>query len=509
MNYPRPQMKRSEWLPLDGEWTVNGKPGLVPECRTEEKLIYEKNFTYRKQNDRTLLHFGAADQVAEVWLNGCYLGKHVGGYLPFTFEITEALQEENLLRVEVTDFLDHTYPYGKQRKDRGGMWYTPVSGLWKSVWLESVPETYISEVKITPDLKGANLEIRIVSSEGTETEQERIDIEAPELWTPEYPKLYTHTVKRGEDEVEIYFALRTVTVGKVNGVNRVLLNGEPIFLHGVLDQGYFRDGLLTPRDESEYEKDVLRMKELGLNLLRKHIKIEPEAFYYACDRLGMLVMQDMVNSGEYRYFRDTVLGTVGVSLSDRKKTTDARMEFFISHSEETVRHLCNHPCIIAYTIFNEGWGQFESDRIYERLKALDSTRLYDSTSGWFAQKKSDFDSEHIYFRLKKLRPRQRPLLVSECGGYSFNLDSQKETYGYGKCASREELADRIEKLYDKMILPAIAKGCCGCIYTQLSDIEDEINGLYSYDRTVCKADRERMLAIADRLRAEIRKTGQE
>ncbi len=496
MNYPRPQMKRAQWQSLDGEWLINGQPGLVPSCRSEEHLIYEKKFVYTKLSDRVLLHFGAADQIAKVYLNGAFLGEHIGGYLPFTFDITEHLAEENILRVEVTDTLDHTYPYGKQRKDRGGMWYTPVSGLWKSVWLESVPETYISNVKITPDLTGANLEISVTSPDGVKTESERIDVASPELWTPDNPKLYTHTLRRGEDEVEIYFALRTVEIREINGVNRVCLNGEPIFLHGVLDQGYFEDGIFTPGDISEYEKDVLRMKELGINLIRKHIKIEPEEFYYACDRLGMLVMQDMVNSGDYSFFRDTALGTVGLRISDTCKKTDRRMDFFIAHSVETVSTLYNHPSIIAYTIFNEGWGQFNSDLIYDRLKALDPTRLYDSTSGWFAQRKSDFDSEHIYFRLKKLKPKTRPLFVTECGGYSYNLNGQNKTYGYGKCASVDELTDRIEKLYEKMIIPAIPSGCCGCIYTQLSDVEDEINGLYSYDRKTCKVDKKRMRDIA-------------
>ena len=334
-------------------------------------------------------------------------------------------------------------------------------------------------------------------------EFERIDIDSPELWTPDNPKLYTRTVKRGKDEVGIYFALRTVEVREIGGVNRVCLNGKPVFLHGVLDQGYFEDGIFTPHDISEYEKDVRRMKELGINLIRKHIKIEPEEFYYACDRLGMLVMQDMVNSGDYSFFRDTVLGTLNLPLSDRKKKTDRRMDFFIAHSVETVRTLYNHPSIIAYTIFNEGWGQFNSDMMYDRLKALDPTRLYDSTSGWFAQRKSDFDSEHIYFRLKKLKPKTRPLFVTECGGYSYNLNGQNKVYGYGKCASSEELTSRIEKLYRRMIIPAIPAGCCGCIYTQLSDIEDEINGLYSYDRKVCKVSKERMCTIADALNKTI------
>lgn len=499
MNYPRPQLKRSQWQSLDGEWTINGEPGMVPSCRTEEHLIYEKHFEYRFESPRTLLHFMAADQIARVYLNGEFLGEHRGGYLPFSFDVTGTIQRENYLRVEVTDTLDHTYPYGKQRKDRGGMWYTPVSGIWQSVWLEPVPERYISDVKITPDLNGAGLEISVTGGSGTTVRQERIDIENPELWTPDNPRLYTHTLTEDDDEVEIYFALRTVDIRIIDGVSRVCLNGEPVFLHGVLDQGYFKDGLFLPADPEEYDRDVLRMKELGFNLIRKHIKIEPQNFYYACDRLGMLVMQDMVNSGDYSFFRDTVLGTAGLRLSDTADETDDRKDFFVRHSREIIKYLYSHPSVIAYTIFNEGWGQFNSDRLYTEFKALDPTRLYDSASGWFRQEMNDFDSLHIYFRLKKLSPKQRPLLVSECGGYSLNLSGQGDVYGYGGCKSKQELTERIARLYDRMIIPAIAKGCCGCIYTQLSDVEDEINGLYSYDRSECKVEKAQMLDTSQRI----------
>lgn len=505
MTYPRPQLRRRLWQSLDGEWTLNGAPCTVPACRTEETLIYEKRFSYTFDAPRAMLHFMAVDQIAKVYLNGVFLGEHIGGYLPFSFDVSSTiLRGENLLRVEVTDTLDHTYPYGKQRIDRGGMWYTPVSGIWQSVWIEPLPARYISDVRITPDLAGVNLEVRITDGTETTVRRTRIDVEDPEPWTPAHPKLYTHTLSVGDDEAEIYYALRTVDIREIDGIRRVCLNGEPIFLHGVLDQGYFGDGLFIPPEPEEYERDILRMKELGFNLLRKHIKIEPESFYYACDRLGMLVMQDMVNSGDYSFFRDTVLGTLGLPLSDRVERLDARKTFFIAHSRETVEHLYNHPAVIAYTIFNEGWGQFNSDERYNELKSLDPTRLYDSTSGWFRQKESDFDSLHIYFRLKKLAPKTRPLFISECGGYSLNLNGRGKTYGYGSCASKHELTEKIAKLYDTMILPAVKNGCCGCIYTQLSDIEDEINGLYSSDHSECKVEKDAMRAIAERLNNALR-----
>ncbi len=541
--YPRPQLRRKNWQSLCGEWMLQGEelPGggfcKVPSCRSEQDLFYQTCFDFRREDEAVLLHFGAADQVADVRLNGVDVGIHEGGYLPFEFDISDiAVDGVNVLEVRVLDRLEHLYPYGKQKKKRGGMWYTPMSGLWQSVWIEQVPKDYIRSVRITPDLAGATIdvdcparpEIRLLTRENTAAGQEchtvykgcengvfsfRIEPKAPHLWTPEDPFLYTAVITAGRDEAEVYFALRTVDICGIDGVNRVCLNGKPIFLHGVLDQGYFAPGLMLPEDPEEYSRDILRMKELGFNLLRKHIKIEPEEFYYQCDRLGMLVIQDMVNSGEYSFFRDTVLPTAGISRSDRIADRGPREMFFIEHCENTVQHLYNHPCIAAWTIFNEGWGQFDSDCLYGMFKTWDSTRLVDSTSGWFAQEKSDFDSRHIYFRtpvIKQGGKGGRPLFISECGGYSLeagghgkpgplNPVQERKTYGYGKCKDSKDLTERIADLYEKMIIPAIPLGCCGCIYTQLSDIEDEINGLYSYDRSVCKVDKEAMQKIAEKL----------
>nr|MBQ8253389.1 glycoside hydrolase family 2 [Lachnospiraceae bacterium] len=539
MCHPRPQMKRERVCILSEGWKLDGQEIRVP-FPPQSKLsgfagtigddfVYTCSFRIPEdfKQERILLHFGAVDQIATVEVNGTEAGSHEGGYLPFTFDITQLVDRtgENRMKVMVKDDLSLDYPYGKQSKNPQGMWYTPVSGIWQQVWLENVPQSYIKKIKITPTLAQISVEaecegtvqkvsLEIVLPSGDKLREEMkvqdekaqctVPIPDPVLWTPEHPYLYDMKITAGEDVIESYFALRTMDIRQEQGVRRVCLNGEPVFLHGVLDQGYFLDGIFLPEQEEAYENDIKIMKELGFNLLRKHIKVEPEYFYYMCDRLGMLVMQDMVNNGEYSFLRDTALPTAGFKKrNDRRlNRSDKRRAIFKKHTEETIGHLYNHPCIVAYTVFNEGWGQFNSDEMYDFVKELDSTRLIDTTSGWYAHRKSDFDSEHIYFRLKKLKVKNRPLFVSECGGYKYMEKEHffgKKEYGYGTCKSKEELTDRIVTMYEKMILPYIEDGVCGCIYTQLSDVEGEINGLYTYDRSVCKVDRERMREVARRI----------
>ena len=525
--YPRPQLKRDSFFSLNGRWELNGKPIEVPfppqsdlsgyDGAITDTLTYSRAFRlpegFRTGKQRVRLHLGAVDQVSEVQINGTPVARHEGGYLPFFADITDVLKSgTNQISVRAVDTLSHDYPYGKQSKKRGGMWYTPVSGIWQSVWMEAVSEKPIERIKIEPDLEGIELGVEChgqkcrVEIPGVLTRtiesgrMTRIDIPSPILWTPDNPHLYQLILSTDDDRVESYFALRTIETGMVGNLPRILLNQKPIFINGVLDQGYFTDGLYLPASPEEYEKDVLRMKELGFNLLRKHAKVEPEAFYYACDRLGMLVMQDMVNNGSYHFLWDTALPNLGFTRrADRCASPDAdpAKTFFTRHCIATLRHLRNHPCVIAYTIFNEGWGQFNADEHYRILKSLDPSRLFDATSGWFAQKKSDLDSRHVYFKNKRLVSNgELPLLLSECGGYARpiagHMFNEHNKYGYGTADTENALTAKIELLWKEMVFPSLADGLCGVIYTQLSDVEDEINGLYTYDREICKVDAERI-----------------
>ena len=545
--YPRPQLRRESYVNLNGPWEFgigkNAFPSrfdrtiLVPFCPESllsgihehfpegSALCYRRTFFLPDDfnRGRVLLHIGAADQHLTCFINDKKIGNHIGGYTAFTFDITDALiPGENEIKFRCHDDLNNrTLPYGKQTLNRGGMWYTPVSGSWQTVWLESVPGAYIQELDIQVTLEKATVTVTPalsgkITCEGAEYPlvdgKAVIAPELPHPWSPEDPYLYEFTVEAGEDRVESYFALRTIETKILRGKPRLCLNGKPYFFHGLLDQGYWPDGIYTPAAPSCYSQDILAMKALGFNTLRKHIKVEPEEFYYQCDRLGMVVFQDMVNNGDYSFFRDTALPTIGIQrLKDKNMHRDETIRAqFLRCMEETVKQLKNHPCILYWTIFNEGWGQFDSDNVYEKMKALDSSRIIDSTSGWFRQKKSDVDSRHIYFSpWSSLKKSDKPLVLSEFGGYALpvegHLFNPEKAYGYKSCKSMEDFRVSIEKLYREKVLPAVDRGLCAAIITQVSDVEDEINGFLTYDRKVNKADQGAMGSIARDLQAAVTK----
>ena len=537
--YPRPQMRRESYVNLNGQWAfaVSETPAVptsfdrtirVPFCPestlsgVEEHfpegsyLFYRRTFS-RIEGARVLLHIGAADQELTCYVNGEEIGSHEGGYETMTFDITHALREENVVVLRCRDDLrDQSYPYGKQVQRRGGMWYTPVSGIWQTVWLEGVCENYVNSIDIQVSLTAATITVTpplcgAVTCEGKVYPLENgVAVIAPEnlrLWTPEEPNLYTFTLEAGEDRLESYFALRTLETKTVNGLPRLCLNGKPYFFHGLLDQGYWPDGLFTPPAPESYAEDILAMKSLGFNMLRKHIKVEAEEFYYQCDKLGMVVFQDMVNNGDYNFLRDTVYPTF---LSQHKKDRNMHPDEegrrrFTEGMDATIRQLKNHPSICYWTIFNEAWGQFDSTPVYRRLKELDSSRFIDTTSGWFRGSESDVESLHIYFGMwHRMKKSDKPIVLSEFGGFTYSepghIFNTEKSYGYGGCKTKEELTARLKAIYEEHVIPAVKKGLCASVYTQVSDVEDEINGLLTYDRRVCKPDPEVMRTIATLLK---------
>ncbi|MGI6071587.1 MAG: MFS transporter [Lachnospiraceae bacterium] len=538
--YPRPRMKRKSYICLNGKWQLKiTAPGgktqwegeilvpFAPESRMsgvgrsvgdEEVLIYERelNLPAGFNRGRLLLHIGAADQSAKVYVNDALAGEHIGGYLPFFFDITDiAVEGENRLRIEVCDPLNMELPYGKQSKKSKGMWYTKTSGIWKTVWLESVPEKYISDIKITATLTGIRMEVqggdkekrmiintpagdKVIDFTGDVLETE---IQEPVLWSPENPHLYHFTLVSGEDEIESYFGLRTVECVNTDKGPAICLNGSPYFFNGLLDQGYYSDGIVSPGSPQGYEDDILRMKACGFNVLRKHCKVEPEIFYEACDRLGMIVFQDFVNSGKYHFFRDTALPFFGFKKLKERRPSAERKKYFLENAMGTAKLLYNHPCVCCYTIFNEGWGQFESTACYRLFKEKDPGRVFDTASGWFYPEVSDVDSYHVYLKKVKLKTGDRPLVLSEFGGYSLRIDGHifntNNNYGYGRVKDKESLESALARLYKNEIIPNVEQGLCCAVYTQVSDVEDETNGLLTYDRQVMKVDPRRIKKIMD------------
>lgn len=543
--YPRPSLKRNSFLCLNGEWDFcysvsepneykekilvpfppeSQLSGIEREHKDEEKLYYRKYFSIPEgfKKKRVILHLGAVDQICEIFLNGVRLGEHKGGYLPFSFDVTDVISDEtNELKLTATDTVSHIYPYGKQTKKRGGMWYTPVSGIWQTVWLESIPDEAIESLKITQTSSFVTIDVKsdakhkkltlLESGEVFEFDGDSVTIKpsAPKLWSPEDPYLYYFELETERDKIESYFALREIGIKKINGISRLCLNGKPYLFNGLLDQGYFPDGIFLPATSAGFEDDIKNAKALGFNMLRKHIKIEPEIFYYLCDKLGIVVFQDMVNNSGYSFIRDTALPTIGLKRLPDKFLHSNRISrrVFISHMKATMDYLYNHPSVLYYTVFNEGWGQFTADEVYEEAKKIDSTRIIDATSGWFFQKKSDVDSHHIYFKKLKLKINpERPAVISEFGGYSHRCSGHlfgNKNYGYKTFGKREDFENAVAKLYLEEALLLVKNGVSALVYTQISDIEDETNGFITYDRRVRKVDAERFKKISKILKESI------
>lgn len=538
--YPRPNLIRDSFLSLNGLWdyAILKKYDLtqlhyqgkicVPFCvesllsqvgkklQKNETLIYHKSFHLPSSfiQEKVILHFEAVSQFCKVYLNGKQVFEHQGAYLPFEIDITSNLKENNELIVTVTNPISILYPYGKQTKHPGGAFYTPCSGIWQSVWLESVSKDYIqnvtidvhfdtSDVTLTMDSLSQQFEITIFAQQKIlykkRIQQKQVTLHIDEFhpWSCEDPFLYQIEIKTPSDKILSYFAFRKVTIEKYQNYPRIFLNNQPYFNNGLLDQGYFSDGLYAPATLKAYEDDILKMKSLGFNTLRKHIKIEPRLFYYLCDKLGMLVWQDMVNNGTTTYAPE-----IPHADECNHKNPKSR-KIFIDHSQQTIALLKPFPSIILWTIFNEGWGQFCSQKLYQKVKKWDPTRIIDTTSGWVDYGASDVKSLHIYFHKIKWKSDVRPITLSEFGGYAYqcknHIYSLNKTYGYKFFKSANAYQNAILKLYEKQIIPAIHRGLCACIYTQLSDVEEETNGLLTYDRQVLKVNADELKSILKKL----------
>ena len=547
--YPRPQLRRGSFLNLNGVWqyavsTLNSEPeeydgdivapfpleselsGVGRVLQPGEYLWYRREFTLPEDFNvgRVLLHFGAVDQCARVWVNGMDACTHTGGYLPFSADITDLLFEgENTLVVRVTDDTDRSYhTRGKQKLKPGGIWYSPVSGIWQTVWCESVPENYISSLFITPHLEDGSVELLVMGEGAVRAviDGDAYDFEAGtsallklrevRTWSPEEPYLYKLELAMGDDRVESYFAMRSVGIGEDrNGVKRLLLNGKPYFQNGLLDQGWWPDGLYTAPSDEALAFDIAAAKTMGFNMLRKHVKVEPLRWYYHCDRLGMLVWQDMPNGGgAYSALTVSAPLLTGSHSRDDKYSKFARREEkgrdeFREELLDMVSHLYNAPSIVTWVIFNEGWGQFDSDKCAEAVLELDSSRILDRTSGWHDQGSGELRSIHLYFDDYKHKPDKlgRCVVLSEFGGYTLPIDGHAwpgKPFGYKKFDSQEKFRRALTLLYDGQIRPACMSGLAAAIYTQLTDVENELNGLITYDRRVIKlspADIKRITAM--------------
>ena len=577
--YPRPAMRRDSCEILNGPWQyaitqmaeypaawqgsilVPYSPeapasGVGRTLQPGQWLHYHRLFAPPAgEGGRVLLHFGAVDYACAVQVNGHLAGGHRGGYWPFTLDITDLLNGtgRNSLWVAVQDPTGHsTQARGKQTLKPSGMFYPAQSGIWQTVWLERVPDNYIQTLTVTPDYDARTVTVRVHTAKpggavnlwamvraggvtiaedwgSDEADQDgEVTLNIPEEhffpWSPDTPFLYDLTVgtnqgeEAGLDTVHSYFALRKWSCAPdAHGVLRFCLNDKPILLNGLLDQGYWPEGLYTPPSDAAVERELSEVKALGFNLLRKHAKIEPQRWYYHCDRLGLIVWQDIVNGGSaYNLWFVTYLTNVLQPLLRRfpdgkacrrllSRAKPAGREEYAHELADTVQALRCHPCIACWVPFNEGWGQFDAEKAVQALRTLDGTRLVDEASGWFDQGGGDVHSLHNYFYPLRIRPQKRTVALSEYGGIAWPMPGHEpphKTYGYGTAKDRQELTARYKKLQLKTVLPQLEKGLSALVYTQLTDVEDEVNGLFTYDRAAVKPDANAVRSVNAALAAE-------
>lgn len=539
--YPRPQFRRDDYHCLNGIWkfavrkvgeplgnydkqivvpfspeTVNSGLGEAFCVTPSERLYYGRTFNVTENwlSKDTILHFGAVDYSCDVYINGKLAGSHEGGYTSFSVLITPFIVVgENSIDLVVCDPTEKSYGgRGKQKTERGGIWYTAQSGIWQTVWLENVPKKRIEDCTIVCDVEKKEVYIDVVYEGEKEykvydgeklilcgKERGRIVLQYDfVLWTPEMPKLYDIVFTCGEDVVYSYFAVRSFgIVTDINGIKRLGLNGKPYFFSGLLDQGYWPDGLLTPPSDIAVVNELKFVKKMGFNTLRKHVKVESMRWYYHCDRLGIVVWQDFVNGGgEYIFSHVATRPFLGFKHKDSDYAYFARSDEkgrkrFTAEWKETVNQLKNCPCISTWTVFNEGWGQFDSEKIAYAVKKTDPTRIVESVSGWHDYKDTcELKSLHIYYTPLRIPQDDRPVVLSEFGGYTYKIIGhvfdEKKIFGYKKFRSSDKYVNAIRKLYINKITPLISKGLSACIYTQLTDVEDELNGLITYDRKKVK-----------------------
>ncbi len=563
--YPRPQMVRPDWRNLNGLWdyAVTSKDAARPEAfdgrilvpfaietalsgvkrplLPDERLWYRRPFHVPAEwaEQRILLHFEAVDWRCVCYVNGNEVGGHTGGYVPFHFDIADHLVEgENELIVAVWDPTDtHWQQKGKQVLDPGTIYYTATSGVWQTVWLEPVPpENHIERLSLVPDIDAEFLEARVHTSsggrvrltalsegeevggvEGDAGEKLSLPVPTPSLWSPGNPFLYDLRVElldgeRVADSVNSYFGMRKIAAGAgASGHRRIFFNNEPVFLHGPLDQGYWPDGGMTQPTDSALIFDIEETLRLGFNMTRKHIKVEPRRWYYHADRLGLIVIQDMISGGKNMLSDKETIATVLLNRH-RKDTTKKAIkkawrespesrEDFEREQSEMIELLHNAPCVAIWVPFNESWGQYEAARIAGAVKEQDPSRLVDHASGWQDQGTSDFCSRHAYVIKLKRPPRgdSRIYFISEYGGYNFqaveNLWDETGKFGYKMFKTREALDKAYAKLIRNQLIPLIARGLGAAVYTQFSDVEIESNGLFTYDRESLKLDRELLVEL--------------